>query len=125
MLYDGHESCTVHANANDGHASLSACMPPGGTQPTSVADIYTNIRIYPHGPESGSTIIRLASRSAIIRTSSSLNPYTVIPPQLLMLTVLCFISCRNYKILQGKPHHVTRFLALAQVGNPDKKKRVS
>ncbi|XP_064384041.1 CWF19-like protein 1 [Halichondria panicea] len=33
------------------------------------------------------------------------------------------IPYRNHKILQGKPHHVTRFLALAQVGNPDKKKR--
>ena len=38
---DGHESCTVHANANDGHASLSA---PGGTQPTLYE--YTNIQIY-------------------------------------------------------------------------------
>ncbi|XP_064384040.1 CWF19-like protein 1 [Halichondria panicea] len=33
------------------------------------------------------------------------------------------IPYRNHKILQGKPHHVTRFLAFAQVGNPDKKKR--
>ena len=32
---------------------------------------------------------------------------------------------RNHQVLQGEQRHVTRFIALAQFGNPDKKHRVS
>ena len=31
--------------------------------------------------------------------------------------------CRNHRILQEAPQHCTRFISLANVGNPDKKQR--
>jgi len=39
--------------------------------------------------------------------------------------VLLFFPClRNHTVLRGAQRHVTRFIALANVGNPDKKNRV-
>ena len=36
----------------------------------------------------------------------------------------CALFCRNHEVLRGQQQHVTRFIALANVGNPDKKNRV-
>ena len=36
-----------------------------------------------------------------------------------------YLILRNHRVLQEEPQHVTRFIALANVGNPDKKNRVS
>ena len=33
--------------------------------------------------------------------------------------------CRNHRVLKDSQRHVTRFIALGNVGNPDKKNRVS
>ena len=46
---------------------------------------------------------------------------------LVIMQLLIYIStyARNHRVLQEEPQHVTRFIALANVGNTDKKNRVS
>ena len=38
---------------------------------------------------------------------------------------VCVHLCRNHEVLGGEQQHVTRFISLANIGNPDKKQRVS
>ena len=37
---------------------------------------------------------------------------------------IVYFIYRNHEVLSSEQKHVTRFIALANVGNPDKKKRV-
>ena len=37
--------------------------------------------------------------------------------------LICMYICRNHRILQEAPQHYTRFISLANVGDPDKKQR--
>ena len=42
----------------------------------------------------------------------------------ILTLVLCNDVVRNHRVLKDTPRHVTRFIALGAVGNPDKKNRV-
>ena len=42
---------------------------------------------------------------------------------IIMHMILYVYACRNHRVLQEAPQHCTRFISLANVGNPDKKQR--
>lgn len=55
--------------------------------------------------------------------SSIPNPVVIVIITKQLFTYHSLLTCRNHRVLQQSSQHCTRFISLANVGNPDKKQR--
>ena len=90
----------------------------------------TNVLIQSHLTCNPSHSFHFSSTFLLLKTfpttclQSFMHPVLPLPTLPILTLVLCNDVVRNHRVLKDTPRHVTRFIALGAVGNPDKNNRV-